>query len=74
MQQTDLSAKHLVHKFNLETFANSVHEVEEVETIRHSKRFKNTFWKNFLGQASFMMGHRDDTVMAIWEEEQKELI
>lgn len=57
MQQTDLSAKHLVHKFNLETFTNSVHEVEEVETIRHSKRFKNTSWKNFLGQASFMMGH-----------------
>lgn len=57
MQQTRFICKTFSAQIQFRNFTNSVHAVEEVETIRHSKRFKNTFWKNFLGQASFMMGH-----------------
>lgn len=77
MQQTDLSAKHLVHKFNLETFANSVHEVEEVEAIRHSIRFKKYILEKLFRSSKFYDGplrwYSDDDLgggeradLAIW--------
>lgn len=56
-----------MHKLNLQTFPNSVHNVEFKKDFKYILKMGS---KNCLSQVSFFVDDRDDTAVTIWEEKQ----